>query len=44
MPAVLRAHLSLAGSEWEKQLASAIFCDDEVPETIGRIGERLVRE
>src|SRR6266852_8143316 len=29
---------------WKKQLASAVFCDDEVPETIGRIGERLVRE
>ncbi len=30
--------------EWKKQLASAIFCDDEVPETIGSIGERMVRE
>jgi hypothetical protein len=30
--------------EWKKQLASAIFCADEVPETIGTKGERLVRE
>src|SRR5712692_1477378 len=29
--------------EWKKQLASAIFCDDEVPEAIGRTGEGLVR-
>ena len=29
---------------WKKQLATATFCDDEVPEAIGRIGERLVRE
>src|SRR5713101_6755282 len=36
--------VGLFRSEWKKQLASAIFCDDEVPETIGSIGERLVRE
>ena len=36
--------VGLFRSEWKKQLASAIFCDDEVPETIGSIGERMVRE
>src|SRR6266478_1718868 len=36
--------VGLFRSEWKKHLASAIFCDDEVPATIGRIGERLVRE
>jgi hypothetical protein len=36
--------VGLFRSQWKKQLASAIFCDDEVPETIGSIGERLVRE
>jgi hypothetical protein len=28
---------------WKKQLASAVFCDDEVPEAIGSTGEGLVR-
>ncbi len=28
---------------WEKQLASAAFCDDEVPNAIGSTGEHLVR-
>src|SRR6266478_5337227 len=36
--------VGLFRSEWKKQLASAIFCDDEVPEAIGSTGERLVRE
>jgi hypothetical protein len=28
---------------WKRQQTSAIFCDDEVPEAIGRTGEALVR-
>ena len=28
---------------WKKQLESAVFCDDEVPEAIGSTGEHLVR-
>ena len=28
---------------WKKQLASAVFCDDEAPEAIGSTGEGLVR-
>src|SRR6266481_4381515 len=28
---------------WKRQLASANFCEDEVPEAIGRIGAALVR-
>ena len=28
---------------WEKQLASAVFCDDEVPNAIANSGEHLVR-
>ena len=28
---------------WKKQLASAVFCDDEVAEAIGSTGEGLVR-
>src|SRR5438309_428449 len=28
---------------WKKQLTTAIFCDDEAPEAIGRTGEELVR-
>jgi hypothetical protein len=37
------AVVGLFRSEWKKQRASAIFCDDEVPETIGGISERLPR-
>src|SRR5437899_3049367 len=28
---------------WKQQLASANFCDDEVPQAIGKAGEALVR-
>ncbi len=28
---------------WEQQQASAMFCEDEIPEAVGRTGEELVR-
>jgi hypothetical protein len=35
--------VGLFGRAWKQQQASAFFCDDEVPEAIGRTGEELVR-
>jgi hypothetical protein len=35
--------VGLFRSAWERQQASVIFCDDEVPEAMGRTGEALVR-